>query len=126
VLHRRTFELDRRTARLRVCDELLGAGERALESLLHLAPGTTVTATSDGAFLLSNRGAHMQVAFWGMAAVELAEDWVSTEFGARERAPLFVARPSGALPAHFGWAFAPVPWNARARLEDKEDEVARA
>jgi uncharacterized heparinase superfamily protein len=120
VLHRRTFELDRHSGRLSVVDELIGAGEHVAESLLHLAPEVIVTATGAASFELSRGDARAQVAFWGVADVVVSEGWVSSEFGARERAPVLVARARRRLPARFGWAFAAVTPLATATIEHEE------
>jgi O-antigen/teichoic acid export membrane protein len=124
VLHRRTLELDRRTGRLSLVDELVGTGEHVVESLLHLAPGTAVTATGPGAFELARGDDCAHVAFWGVGEIEVTEGWVSSEFGSRERAPLLVARAPARLPARFGYAFAPATPIAASTIE--HEEVAAA
>jgi heparinase II/III-like protein len=106
VLHRRTFELDRRSGDLSVEDEMLGAGKHILESFLHLAPGTTVRAKRSAEFELCNDEARLHLTFWGADDVEVGEGWVSSEFGSRERAPLLVARRTDTLPLRFGYTFA--------------------
>jgi hypothetical protein len=105
VLHRRTFELDRRSGHLSVEDEVLGAGKHTLESFLHLAPGTTVSPKRSAEFELCNGGARLHLTFWGADDVDVGEGWVSSEFGSRERAPLLVARRTDVLPLSFGYGF---------------------
>jgi hypothetical protein len=103
VTHRRSFVLEREDNRLEVRDELLGRGEQSAESFVHLAPGTLLKRIGDRQFEFSCDSETVTLVFWGTSEVELVEGWVSVRFGVRERAPVLVARSSGALPLCFGY-----------------------
>jgi uncharacterized heparinase superfamily protein len=100
--HRRTFELDRETGELSVEDVVDGAETHLLESLLHLAPGTTVHVVSADEVEISKAAARIRILF-SNAEVEIDEAWTSSEFGVRELTPLIVARCAGELPLSFGY-----------------------
>jgi Heparinase II/III-like protein/Heparinase II/III N-terminus len=104
-VHRRLFELDRAAGELRVRDEIDGRGAHLVESLLHLAPGTEVSAIGDEVVELALERARATIRFWN-ARVEIDEAWVSDEFGVRERAPRVIARCKGAAPLDFGYTIA--------------------
>jgi hypothetical protein len=107
VIHRRTFELDRKSGSLSIVDDLLGAGIHHAESFVHLAPGTSVVLKEPRWYELVCDDVCVSLVFWGASReVELTEGWISSEFGRRERALLLVARHHGSLPARFGYTFA--------------------
>ncbi len=102
VVHRRTLTLSRRRPRLEVRDELLGQGEQHATGFLHLAPGTTVERTADGAFALRRGEARARLAFDG-AVVEVRDGWCSETYGVRVHAPVLAASVAGELPLAFGY-----------------------
>jgi hypothetical protein len=107
VVHRRSFSLDRTSGELQLRDELLGKGRQDAQSFLHLAPGTRVRRTGEGAFQLTRDAFVVDLDWWGMDRVDVAEGWVSDSFGTREPAPALVAEVSGGLPLSFGYRFSP-------------------
>ena len=117
VIHRRRFALDPAAGRLEIADELLGDGAHDVETLLHLATGTTVEIRNDRQAELARDGVRVTLELTGGAGVlELRDGWVSERFGVREPAPVLAARVKG-VPETFGWsiATAAVPANPDPR-----------
>jgi hypothetical protein len=96
-VHRRSLAL--RAGRAHVCDAIAGSGDHALESLVHLAAGTEVERAGENAFDLRRDGLSARIEFSGVDGVEVEQGWVSDGFGAREHAPVLVARAARTLPA---------------------------
>ncbi len=130
VVHRRNFVLDRRTGDVSVSDELTGSGAHRAESYVHLAPGVEVTDVGGGLFKVDDGKAEVSLLFWGFeGGVRVTDGWVSSSYGARQRAPVLVGTLDGELPASFGYRFVRSSPSADAesantgRLDQRERRV---
>ena len=114
-----------------VCEELVGSGEWAGESLLHLHPDTRVLAACAGrpAFVASRGGGrHLAILFAGAEPVTLvtgsvepgAQGWHAVAPGEFRPAPTIALAVRGTLPLVTGYALLPDA-SPEARLEFERD-----
>jgi hypothetical protein len=109
VRHRRRFSLDVGTGLLMVLDELAGAGDHAVESMLHFPPAASVAQVDVKVFELTSGGTRATITFQGIEGHELhlESGWTSSRYGARERAPLLAVRGSRRCPTAVAYSIAP-------------------
>jgi Heparinase II/III-like protein/Heparinase II/III N-terminus len=108
--HKRHFSLAAGSGELSTRDELLGSGSHRVESFVHLAPQSSLRRIGETSLEVSRGRARARIAFSGMEARELSieDGWVSEKYGAREQAPLLVARALRAFPCTLGYTVTPL------------------
>lgn len=109
-VHRRQFSLAVASGELTIRDELGGPGVHLVESFVHLAAGSSLRRTGETSFEVALGGTRARITFSGIEGGELLveEAWVSQRYGARERAPLLVARARQPFPASLGYTITPL------------------
>jgi len=84
VIHRRSFQLEPASGKLRIVDDLKGTGEHLLESYLHFAPDVVVSLES-GRRAVAAQGNLRYALTCSAGAWEIAESWFSPSYGLRFR-----------------------------------------
>jgi hypothetical protein len=78
-----------------------------MESLLHLSPRCDATESDGGAVIVACGAGKQRIEFDGAASVEIAQAWVSSQYGVRERSPLIRASIQSELPATISYRILP-------------------
>ncbi|MBV9836911.1 MAG: alginate lyase family protein [Solirubrobacterales bacterium] len=107
VVCRRAIELSNADRALTVIDDVEGRGRRAVESLVHLAPGVQTTAVGDDQIQLTHRGRGLTITFSGARSVAVEQGWVSDRYGVRDRSPLLRATVEAELPVRLSYRISP-------------------
>jgi hypothetical protein len=105
AVHRRSFEVDRRTGEVSISDAIEGGGQCESASYVHLAPGCVIRAIEENVVEAQHGANAFTIRFGRESVLEAGEGWVSEEYGRRQKAPILVARRRGALPAATGYRF---------------------
>jgi hypothetical protein len=105
---RRRITLDRNQGIIHVSDEATGGrGQHRIQSLLHLSPRCDAAQIDGGVVIVTGRAGHQRIEFDGSASVEVAQEWVSSQYGVRERSPLIRASLTTELPATISYRICP-------------------
>lgn len=97
ILHRRVMNCSRTANIITVTDIIEGEGRHLAESRIHLNSGLTLRHSGSRIEVTGRKSALEILVKQG--DVEIGEDWISTEFGSKVKAPVITIRRDDMLPA---------------------------